>query len=48
MSYIDLSSDDLVCNKGALSGTDTDVIPASVGDEVIFTLDTVSDHYPRL
>lgn len=38
---IDLSSDDLVCNKDALSGTDTDVIPASIGDEVIFTLDTV-------
>ena len=39
----DLSSPDLICNKGATSGTNTDVIPAKVGDEVVFTLDTVSE-----
>ena len=38
----DLSSPDLICNKGATSGAGTEVIPAKVGDEVVFTLDTVS------
>ncbi|MBE3044898.1 hypothetical protein IMZ48_20525 [Candidatus Bathyarchaeota archaeon] len=39
----DLTSEDLVCNKGAISGASTDVVPAKAGDEVVFTLDTVSE-----
>ncbi|KAL2109391.1 hypothetical protein VUR80DRAFT_2523 [Thermomyces stellatus] len=40
----DLSSSDLICNKDATSGAGTEVIPAKVGDEVVFTLDTAVYH----
>lgn len=38
---LDLSSLDLVCNEGGLSGAQTVVLNAKVGDEIVFTSDTV-------
>lgn len=38
----DLTSEDLICNKGAVTGANTDVLDAKPGDDIVFTLDTVS------
>lgn len=40
----DLSSKDLVCNKGAISGGSTLVLDAKVGDDITFTTDTAVYH----
>ncbi|SPO07153.1 related to cellulose binding protein CEL1 [Cephalotrichum gorgonifer] len=41
---IDLSSSDLACNKGAIASTDTIVLDAKAGDEIVFSLDTAVYH----